>query len=421
MADVFLSYKKEERAKAEEVVAALRAAGHSVWWDEDLTPRSSWDAEIEREIAAAKAVLVLWSTQSVQEHSFVRREAGYALDHGKLVPAFIERCPLPLRFRDVQTVDLSNWDRRDWAHPEWRRALSWLAPLIGRPATSSAKKGASARGEQIQTAVEFDPAYPESIDPYFHYKVTEHERRAIDSTVERRLKEASDRTQLLRMVIDEPSAGVRSRLLQAGTIGLSSKQQENLVWLQEPWTEDQISLVRKIIEQDEHLYVYWIAMGCVGGWSGSAKTDGIGLLKHVAASARDPHRRKAAVNTLVNLSGNNPELVPFIRDRVLSDESNYVRRGICQRLGAPGNRTHTLPELYEFGEQWLLQTGANFDPAYRWTGKEEEEWRNKIIPNYSAFEGRSLLSQNDPYLPAHNFPPIPERPTIFSVMKRLFS
>ena len=131
MADVFLSYKKEERQVAREIVAALEAANYSVWWDEDLTPRQSWDAEIEREISTAKAVLVLWSPKSVDERSFVRKEAGYALDHGKLAPAWITRCDLPLRFRDVQTADLSRWDRKDQQHPEWRRALSWIAHLVG--------------------------------------------------------------------------------------------------------------------------------------------------------------------------------------------------------------------------------------------------------------------------------------------------
>jgi hypothetical protein len=141
MADVFVSYKKQERAKAEAIVAALQSAGYSVWWDEDLTPRTSWDAEIEREIAAAKAVLVLWSPKAADERSFVRLEAGYALDHGKLAPAFVERCTLPLRYRDVQTADLSRWDLRDAAHPEWRRALNWIAALVGRAPVSARVAG----------------------------------------------------------------------------------------------------------------------------------------------------------------------------------------------------------------------------------------------------------------------------------------
>lgn len=138
MADVFVSYKREERAITAKIVTALETAGYSVWWDNDLTPRTTWDEEIEREISSCKAVLVLWSPRSVAERTFVRREAGYALDHGKLVPAWIKHCDLPLRFRDVQTADLADWDCRNEAHSGWRRTLGWIADLVGRmPSASS--------------------------------------------------------------------------------------------------------------------------------------------------------------------------------------------------------------------------------------------------------------------------------------------
>lgn len=83
VADVFLSYKKEDRAKAERAVAALEAAGYSVWWDDDLTPRNSWDAEIEREIAAAKAVLVLWPPRARETHTPKRARSAPAGREGR--------------------------------------------------------------------------------------------------------------------------------------------------------------------------------------------------------------------------------------------------------------------------------------------------------------------------------------------------
>lgn len=133
MADVFLSYKKEDRALAEQVVQALTVAGYSVWWDNDLTPRTSWDAEIEKEIASAKAVLVLWTPKAVAESSFVRVEANYAKDNHKLVPAWLQKCTLPLAFSMIQTADLSGWDRRSQNHHEWRKALLWIEALAGPP------------------------------------------------------------------------------------------------------------------------------------------------------------------------------------------------------------------------------------------------------------------------------------------------
>lgn len=131
MADVFVSYKREERHVAQAFVDAFVAEGLTVWWDDDLKPRASWDAEIERELDASKAVVVLWSEASVAETTFVRTEAGFALDQEKLVPVRLDPCKLPLRFRDIQTADLTDWKPRDREHPEWKRAVGWVRALVG--------------------------------------------------------------------------------------------------------------------------------------------------------------------------------------------------------------------------------------------------------------------------------------------------
>jgi hypothetical protein len=53
MSDVFISYRKEDFAIADRLVGALKGHGLSVWWDESLTPRAAWDAELEQAIATA--------------------------------------------------------------------------------------------------------------------------------------------------------------------------------------------------------------------------------------------------------------------------------------------------------------------------------------------------------------------------------
>ena len=64
MADIFISYKREGKHLAEDTIHALKEAGFSVWYDERIDPHTSWDETIEREIAAAKAVVVLWMPRS---------------------------------------------------------------------------------------------------------------------------------------------------------------------------------------------------------------------------------------------------------------------------------------------------------------------------------------------------------------------
>lgn len=132
MADVFVAYKRENLLRARQVVDALEIAGYSVWWDHELTPVRSWDAEIERQLRMAKAVLVLWCPAAVEEDSFVRKEANLALDLNKLVPAKIQECDVPLRYRDINTFDLTNWNIEDLSLPDWQRTVSFLGYLVQR-------------------------------------------------------------------------------------------------------------------------------------------------------------------------------------------------------------------------------------------------------------------------------------------------
>ena len=127
MADVFVSYKKEDSQIAERVVAGLEAEGISVWWDDSLTPKMAWDADLEREIAAAATVVVLWTPRSVGSE-WVRTEAHYGQDRGKLIPVMMEQCTIPLAFMLRQTVSLCDWrGARD--DRQWRKLLTWIDDL----------------------------------------------------------------------------------------------------------------------------------------------------------------------------------------------------------------------------------------------------------------------------------------------------
>lgn len=135
MTDIFLSYKREDHARATLIIAALRQSGWTVWWDEGLTPRQAWDATIEQEIAEAASVIVLWSPRSVVS-DWVRTEAHYAQNHSKLVPVLIEPCTVPLAFMLRQSVDLTHWHGSP-NDPAWCKLIEWLDTQ--GPATESAR------------------------------------------------------------------------------------------------------------------------------------------------------------------------------------------------------------------------------------------------------------------------------------------
>jgi hypothetical protein len=114
MADIFISYRKTDGDEVARVVAAFEAAGLSCWIDRRLEAGDIWDDAIEREMNAAKCVVVFWSPESVLSR-WVRTEATEGLERGILVPVMLDGARPPLAFKLVQAVDLTGWtgDSRD--------------------------------------------------------------------------------------------------------------------------------------------------------------------------------------------------------------------------------------------------------------------------------------------------------------------
>jgi len=133
--DIFISYARKDLSRVEPLVRALESQGYSVWWDADLRAGRCFDEEIERELAAARCVLVVWTAISVQRR-WVRAEAAEALEADKLVPVLLEPVKVPLPFRNVQGVDLGAWDDRP-EHGAFRRLVRDIAALAG-PGTGAA-------------------------------------------------------------------------------------------------------------------------------------------------------------------------------------------------------------------------------------------------------------------------------------------
>ncbi len=89
--NVFLSYNREDQARAMMFAEAFEGQGFKVWWDVGLRTGEAYDEVAETALRTAKAVVVLWSKKSVQSR-WVRAEATLADRNKTLVPCMIEPC-----------------------------------------------------------------------------------------------------------------------------------------------------------------------------------------------------------------------------------------------------------------------------------------------------------------------------------------
>ena len=108
MADIFLSYNREDETVARIYAEAFERNGFSVWWDTTLRAGEAYDEVTEVALREARSVVVLWSPRSVVSR-WVRAEATLAARNKTLVPVTIEACERPIMFELTQTADLRHW------------------------------------------------------------------------------------------------------------------------------------------------------------------------------------------------------------------------------------------------------------------------------------------------------------------------
>jgi len=136
MADLFLSYARADRGVAEKLAAALAAKGYSVWWDRQITGGSEFSIDIERELAACRAVVVAWSA-AAKDSPWVKDEAAVGRDDSKLVAIALDAGLPPLGFRQYHAIDFSGWGGSA-AAPEFESLLTAIEARVRGEAPADA-------------------------------------------------------------------------------------------------------------------------------------------------------------------------------------------------------------------------------------------------------------------------------------------
>lgn len=128
MTEVFISYARSTAVQAKLVADTLRARGYSVWRDDELPAHRAYAQVIEERIAAAKAVVVVWSADAVKSQ-WVFSEANRAREDGKLIQITLDGARLPMPFDTIECVNLADWAGAPDASA-WSKVMASVEALV---------------------------------------------------------------------------------------------------------------------------------------------------------------------------------------------------------------------------------------------------------------------------------------------------
>jgi formylglycine-generating enzyme required for sulfatase activity len=153
MADIFISYARADQDKVRPIAKAMEAKGWSVWWDARIRSGEAFDRVIEKALAEARCVVAVWSANSV-ESDWVREEASDGLERGILISIAIERdLNLPLRFRNIHTEPLIDWDGKKPSR-SFDKIIFDIAAILSRPETIEKPTATKKRHPDLDAMVE---------------------------------------------------------------------------------------------------------------------------------------------------------------------------------------------------------------------------------------------------------------------------
>ncbi len=120
MADIFLSYAREDLEKARLLATGLEQQGWSVFWDRSsIHIGEDFDEVIEEAIEQARCMIVGWSQVS-KKSDWVRGETTIGRERRILIPVLFEAVSPPIAFLSLHTEDFSDWqgesDRPEFLH-----------------------------------------------------------------------------------------------------------------------------------------------------------------------------------------------------------------------------------------------------------------------------------------------------------------
>lgn len=109
MVNVFISYKREQRAWVKKLVLALERHNLTVWWDSKIDIGEDFNTTINRVLLQADCILVIWSKESIHSQ-WVISEALVGQERKNLIPILVDDVVPPVPFNVIQSSMLQDWN-----------------------------------------------------------------------------------------------------------------------------------------------------------------------------------------------------------------------------------------------------------------------------------------------------------------------
>jgi len=145
MADIFISYAREDRESVEPLAKALEEQGWSVFWDARIPAGKSFRQVIGDAFETARLVIVAWSKTSV-DSIWVQEQADRGLERNILIPILIDNVRPPMGFGTINAADLISSDPTQ-SSPEFEKLIADISAILG-PSPIEVKEAEQKRAEE---------------------------------------------------------------------------------------------------------------------------------------------------------------------------------------------------------------------------------------------------------------------------------
>ena len=160
MSDIFISYASEDRDRVEPLAKVLEENGWSVWWDRRIPTGKRFAKVIEEALSDTKAVVVLWTVNSV-DSDWVQNEAAEGLRRNILLPVLMENVDIPFEFRRIQAASLINWHSQS-SHEGFERFIHDVIQMVGNPLKKPKKPKGRKKALRSTTPAAGSPSHKKS-------------------------------------------------------------------------------------------------------------------------------------------------------------------------------------------------------------------------------------------------------------------